>query len=75
MVDQPERGGQSLVKKQEDAAKEAFNGTAFAQFLLGPGGRQTAAVLLLFGIPGNDRDRSQDGRNPSNEAQTPIGGI
>ncbi len=34
------------MKEEEDAAKEAFDCTAFAQFLLGPGGRQARAVLL-----------------------------
>ena len=34
------------VKEEENPAKEAFNATAFAQFLFGPGGRQTGAITL-----------------------------
>jgi hypothetical protein len=46
------RGGQSLAKKQKNAAKEAFNGAALAQLLFRPGGRQTGAVFLAFGVEG-----------------------
>jgi len=41
------------TEEEEDPAKEAFNGTAFAQFVFGPSGRQTRAVLLSLGIPRN----------------------
>jgi len=34
------------VKKEEDTAKEAFDGGALAQFFGCPGGRQAGAVLL-----------------------------
>src|SRR6266704_3001385 len=50
------------MKKEEDAAKEAFDRTAFAEFLFGPSGRQARAVFLALG-------------DPSDEAQAPIGGI
>jgi hypothetical protein len=49
------------TKEEEEPAKEAFNGTAFAQFFFGPGWRQTRAVLLSLGIPGNHRNGSQRG--------------
>jgi hypothetical protein len=55
MENQPQRGGALSSKKEEDATKEAFNSTAFAQFLFGPGGRQAGAVFLTFGVPRNDR--------------------
>ncbi len=46
------------VKEEKNAAKEAFDGAAFAQLLFRPGGRQTGAVFLAFGIPGNDGHRT-----------------
>ena len=42
------------MKEQKNGAKEAFNGTAFAQFLLGPSRRQAGAVLLASGVSGDD---------------------
>src|SRR5438874_2277492 len=63
------------MKEEEDTAKEAFNRTAFAQFLFGPGGWQTGAVLLSLGIPRNDRHGSQRGVDPVDELKAPIGGI
>jgi hypothetical protein len=39
-------------KEEENTAKEAFNGAAFAQFLFGPSGRQAGAVLLSLGVEG-----------------------
>jgi hypothetical protein len=63
------------MKKEEDAAKEAFDGGAFAEFLFGPSGRQARAVLLSLGVPGNDGDGMKVGMDPSDEAQAPIGGI
>src|SRR5438093_2178 len=63
------------MKEEKDAAKEAFDATALAQFLFGPGGRQAGAVLLTLGVPGDDRDRSEGGMDPSDEAQPPIGRI
>jgi hypothetical protein len=63
------------VEEQEDAAKEAFDGTALAEFLFGPGGRQARAVLLPFGVPGNDRDCMEGSVDPGDEAQSPIGGV
>jgi len=69
----PATEGRALqVKEQKDAAKEAFNGTAFAEFLFGPGGWQAGAVLLALGVPGDDRDRMKGGVDPSDEAQAPI---
>ena len=75
MADQPYRGGRGLVKEQEDAAQKAFDRTALAQFVLGPGGRQAGAVLLPLGIPGNDGGGMQGSVDPTDEAQAPIGGI
>ena len=63
------------MKEQEDAAKEAFDGTALAEFFFGPGGWQARAVLLPLGIPGNDGDRVQGDVNPGDESQAPIGGV
>ena len=43
----PATPGRALqVKEEEDTAKEAFDGTALAEFLFDPGGRQAGAVLL-----------------------------
>jgi hypothetical protein len=61
------------VKKEEDAAKEALDGTALAEFFFGPGWWQAGAVLVAFGIPGDDRDSVEARMDPSNEAQAPIG--
>jgi hypothetical protein len=47
------------MKEEKSAAKEAFAGTAFAQFLCGPGWWQVRAILLSLGVPGDDRDHSQ----------------
>ena len=55
------------MKEKDDTTKEAFNGTAFAQFFFGPGWRQTRAVLLALWVPGDDGDRSQRGVNPMDE--------
>jgi len=63
------------TKEEEDTAKEAFNGAAFAQFLFGPCGRQAKAVLLALRIPGDDGDGSQRAVNPVDELQTPIAGV
>src|SRR5436309_15094247 len=63
------------MKEEEDAAKEAFDGTTFAQFLFGPGGRQTGAIFLPFGVPRDDSYCAQDRMDRGGEAQTPIGGI
>ena len=63
------------MKEEEKAAKETFNGTAFAQFLLGPRGRQAGAVLLSLRIPGNDGDGSKCGVDPMNELKAPIASI
>src|SRR5437660_9795196 len=63
------------MKEEEDPAKEAFNGTAFAQFPFGPGGWQTGAILLSLGIPGNHRNGSQRGVDPVDELKAPIAGI
>src|SRR5437763_6789408 len=60
------------MKKEEDAAKEAFDGTAFAEFLFGPSGWQAEAVLLALGVPGNDRDGMQGGMDPGDETQAPV---
>ena len=63
------------VKKEEDAAKKAFDGAAFAEFFFGPGGRKTGAVFLSFGVPGNDGNRAQDRMDPNDEAKTEVTGI
>src|SRR5437660_700232 len=63
------------MKEEEDPAKEAFNGTAFAQFPFGPGGWQTGAILLSLGIPGNHRNGSQRGVDPVDELKAPVAGI
>ena len=63
------------MKEQEDATKEAFDGTAQAEFLFGPGGRQAGTVLLPLGIPGDDGCGVQGGVNPGDEAQAPIGRV
>ncbi len=60
------------MKEQKDATKEAFNGTAFAQFLFGPSRWQAGAVLLTFGIPGDDRHGSKRTVDPGDETQPPI---
>lgn len=62
-------------KKEEHAAKEAFNATALAQLLFGPGGWEARAILLTLGVPGDGRDSAQGRMNSSDEAQTPIGSI
>jgi hypothetical protein len=63
------------VKEQEDAAKEAFDGTALAEFLFGPGGRQAGTVLLPLGGPGDDGGGMQSGVDPGDEAQAPLGSV
>jgi hypothetical protein len=60
------------VKKEKHASKEALDATSFAQFFFGPGGRQAGTILLIFGIPRDNRNRSKYGMNPGNEVQAPI---
>jgi hypothetical protein len=57
------------MKEEENASKEALNGTTLAQSLFGPDWWQAGTVLLAVGIPRNDRNRTQDCVNPSDEAQ------
>ena len=72
----PARVGRPLqTKEEENPAKEAFNGTAFAQFFFGPRGRQAGAVLLSLGIPWNHSNGSQGRVDPVDELQAPIGRI
>jgi hypothetical protein len=63
------------MKEEKNATKEALDAAAFAQFFLGPGGRQAGTLLLVFGIPRDDSDSPKHAMNPSNEMQTPIGGV
>jgi hypothetical protein len=58
MADQPHRGGRGLVKEQRDATKEAFDGTALAEFLasLQVGGKQER-FFCGVPVPGDDGDR------------------
>ena len=63
------------MKEEENASEEALDAAALVQFLFGPGRRQTGAVVLAFGIPRNDGNGTQDGVDPHNQAQPPIGRI
>ena len=63
------------MEEEKNATKEPFDTTPFAQLLLGPRGRQTGAIFLAFGIPGDHGHRMQGGVDPGDEAQTPIGGV
>ena len=63
------------MEEEKNAAKEAFDTTPFGQLLFGPGGWQTGAIFLAFGIPGDHGYRAQGGMNPNDELQAPIGGI
>jgi hypothetical protein len=63
------------MKEEKDPAKEAFDGTAFAQFLFGPSRRQAGAVLLSLRVPGNHSDGLQASMDPGDESQTPRGGV
>ncbi len=64
------------MKEKKNAAKETFNGTAFAQLFacLQVGGKQER-LRCAFGVPGNDCHCAQDGMNPGDELQPPVGGI
>jgi hypothetical protein len=44
------------MEKEKNATKEPFDTTPFAQLLFGPCGRQTGAIFLAFGIPGDHGD-------------------
>ena len=48
---------------------------ALAEFFSGPRWGQARTVLLVFGIPGNNRTGTQHRMNPADEAQAPRGGI
>ena len=63
------------MEEEKNATKEPFDATPFAQLLFGPRGRQTGAIFLAFGIPGNHGYRAQGGMNPSDELQATIGSI
>jgi len=64
------------VKKEKNASKEALDATAFAKFFFGPGWRQAGTLLLVFGIPRDNRNSSKYGMNPGNAASgvTPCQG-
>ena len=64
--------GALQVKEEKEAAKEAFDGTALAQFLFGPSGRQTGSIFLPLGIPRNDGDSTKHSMNPGNETQAEV---
>src|SRR5713226_8730142 len=63
------------MREEENASEEALDTAALAQFFFGPGRRQTGAVFLTFGIPRNDGNGTQDGVDPHDQAQPPIGCI
>ncbi len=63
------------MKKEKNAAKEALDSTAFAQFFSGPGWGQAGAVLAVLGIVGDDGHCPKHSMNPGNQTQAPIGGI
>jgi len=68
---QPTSGGRCKRKgaeERKDAAKEALNAGAFAQFVGGPGRRETRSILLPLGVPGDDGDRAERGVDPRDEA-------
>ena len=67
------RGGRGLVKEEEDATKEAFDGTAQALFLacLQVGGRQERFCCRVP-VSGDDGDRMQGGMDPGDEPQAEI---
>ena len=61
------------MKKEKHAAKEAFDGAAFAEFFSGPSRRQAGAVFLVLGIERHDGDSPKCCMNPGNQTQSPIG--
>jgi hypothetical protein len=56
------------MKKEKNAAKEAFDATSFAQFFSGPSRRQAGAVLAVLGIERHDGRSPKHAMNPGNEA-------
>ena len=68
----PARERRSLqAKEEEGATKEAFDGGALAQFFGCPGGGQAGAVLLSFGVPGDNRNGSQTGMEKVESVSSP----
>jgi hypothetical protein len=63
------------MEEEKNATKEPFDPTPFTQLLFGPRGRQTGAIFLTFGVPGDHGYRAQGGMNLSDELQAPIGSI
>jgi hypothetical protein len=63
------------MKKEKNASKEALNAASFPEFFFRPGGRQVGAVLLTFGIPGNDCNSTKHSMNPGNQPQASVGRI
>src|SRR5437660_8293636 len=55
------------MKKEENAAKEAFDGAPLAEFISGPGGRQAGAVFQVLGIERHNGDGPKHGMNPGNQ--------
>jgi hypothetical protein len=53
--------GRPARERRPLQAKGAFDGGTLAQFFGCPSGRQTGAILLIFGVPGNHRNGSQAG--------------
>ena len=63
------------AEEAEDAPEDAPDAPPIAEFRQGLGRREAIAVLLLLGIPGDDRDRAEGGVVPADELQAPVGGI
>jgi hypothetical protein len=63
------------AEQAEDAAKEALDAGALAEFFGGPGGRQTGAILLSLRIPGDDGHRPERRVDPGNEASAPVASV
>jgi len=72
----PTREGRALqAEEQEDAAEEALNAAPLAQPVLGPGEREAGAVFGGLGIEGDDGGGADDGMDPCDKREPPIGGV
>jgi hypothetical protein len=71
--DQPARQWGTLeMKEEENSREEASMVLRQAQFVCGPSRWEAGGILLVFGIPKDDRNDSQGVMDPGNQVQAPI---
>ena len=63
------------TEEEERPGEEPLDAGALAQFLLGPGEGQAGTILLLLGVPGDDRHGPKCLVDPGDQRAPPVGGV